>query len=211
MTVNASLLVNGSQIVTADGSSAGGSQGYARASIFGSTGVADPNIPGLPNSDDIAGADRFIHFGALETDPRSLYNIAAPTVIPVQFTTILGGNMSLNYTLTLFGRSSATVFRNSPSTESASSSMSANYTIRWGGISSVTDSNGVPLPDFTAIGASGFDYRRPAANVAAPEPGSFALVVLGLSAIVVFARGRTVSAGEASLPRARRKGTQCNA
>lgn len=50
-----------------------------------------------------------------------------------------------------------------------------DFTISWGGITAVTDSNGVPVESFTALSSEGFDY---AATV--PEPASGVLLGLGL-------------------------------
>ncbi|MDZ4659697.1 MAG: PEP-CTERM sorting domain-containing protein [Bythopirellula sp.] len=68
-----------------------------------------------------------------------------------------------------------TVFDNS-----FSSTFYANYghTLRWGGITSVTDAaTGEPIEGWTMTSASGFDYAHPAP---VPEPATVGLALLGL-------------------------------
>jgi len=58
-----------------------------------------------------------------------------------------------------------------------------DFIIPWGGISAVTDSNGVPVQSFTALNSEGFDYA-----LAVPEPTSGILLGLGLGALLTVRR-----------------------
>ena len=59
-----------------------------------------------------------------------------------------------------------------------------SHTLLWGGITSITDSLGNPVSDYTLTSLSGFDYRHAATDVtppppgSAPEPGTGALLLL---------------------------------
>jgi hypothetical protein len=61
--------------------------------------------------------------------------------------------------------------------------------LHWGGIQSVTDLNGNPIPDghWSIRSASGFDYSKP---FSVPEPSAFALASLGMLGIVATGRRR---------------------
>jgi hypothetical protein len=49
--------------------------------------------------------------------------------------------------------------------------------IYWGGIASITNSNGAPVTDFTAFGATGHDWVE--SSVPVPEPETYALLLGG--------------------------------
>ena len=69
----------------------------------------------------------------------------------------------------------------------------ANSTSLWGGITGVTDVNGDALTDWTVRSTSGFDYTKsliPPAVSAAPEPASWAMMILGLGAVGSLIRRR---------------------
>lgn len=66
---------------------------------------------------------------------------------------------------------------------------SFDQSLEWRGISSVTDSAGNPVASFTALSPDGFDY-----SVAVPEPGSIALVAIGLAGLARAGRARERSA-----------------
>jgi len=60
--------------------------------------------------------------------------------------------------------------------------------IYWGGIASITNSNGAPVTDFTAFGATGHDWVE--SSVPVPEPETYALLFAGLAVTGILARTR---------------------
>lgn len=74
---------------------------------------------------------------------------------------------------------------------SATATMAANApTIYWGGISQVTDWNGNVI-DYSVASASGFNYTLSALASPAPEPSTWALLIVGVAALGL--RGRAIS------------------
>jgi hypothetical protein len=69
--------------------------------------------------------------------------------------------------------------------------LTANFSssLKWGGIESVTDLEGNPIPreDWTITSESGFDYSRPF-DEQVPEPASLGLISLTIG--LVLARSR---------------------
>lgn len=119
-------------------------------------------------------------------------SVPAPSVIPVSFTTQLGSATGIQYTLDLQGYSSASFgFREcgggyGPCGAQASAALTADYahSLLWGGISSVTDSNGNPIVLSSALGETGFNYM----NAAVPVPAAVWLFGSGLLGLIGFAR-----------------------
>jgi len=60
--------------------------------------------------------------------------------------------------------------------------------IYWGGIASITNSNGAPVTDFTAFGATGHDWVE--SSVPVPEMEPCTLLFAGLAVTVILARTR---------------------
>jgi len=105
------------------------------------------------------------------------------TLIPVQMIMTDGMPYTIDYTLELQATSAANLGTTSRSPLSTAAYIDADFrqTLRWGGITSATDFfTGLPVPHYTLISASDFDYRNPV-----PEPGPGLLwmtAVLGLAA-----------------------------
>lgn len=66
------------------------------------------------------------------------------------------------------------------------------HSIYWGGISSVELSDGTVITDFSALGASGHDYRLSSIPASVPEPPPSTLLAAGLG-LVLLARRRQVT------------------
>ncbi len=67
-----------------------------------------------------------------------------------------------------------------------------DFTIGWGGITAVTDSNGVPVQSFTALSSDGFDYAVALPTAAAvPALGGPSAVMLALLLSALGSRGLT--------------------
>jgi hypothetical protein len=111
----------------------------------------------------------------------------APATIPVDEPFVSGIPFQVTYAMTA---SSDAVLVDGDSTNKetgvADSSARFSDTLAWGGITSITDSNGVPLTGWTVTSASGFDYSKPAVDT--PEPST--LVLLGLAAVSLTAATR---------------------
>lgn len=71
-----------------------------------------------------------------------------------------------------------------------------SLSLSWKGISGLWDANGQPVTDFTALNAQGVDYALAAA---VPEPGTWALMALGLALLAAFARHARKSHGAVSV------------
>lgn len=75
--------------------------------------------------------------------------------------------------------------------EQANSFVDLSHSFTWGGISQITDANGVPLSHYTALSATGggFDYVNAATPLSAvPEPASGLLMLLGAGAWALLRR-----------------------
>ncbi len=59
-----------------------------------------------------------------------------------------------------------------------------SHTLSWGGITSVTDANGLPVNDWTVTSGSGFDYSQ----AAAPEPSTFLQFAIALPSLLLARR-----------------------
>jgi hypothetical protein len=99
----------------------------------------------------------------------------APATIPVDEPFVSGIPFQISYTMTVEANAqlSNADLVHKQSGQAASSGKFAD-TLAWGGITSITDSNGVPLTGWTVTSASGFDYSKPAT---APEPSTLALLM----------------------------------
>lgn len=87
----------------------------------------------------------------------------APATIPVDEPFVSGIPFQISYTMTVEANAelSNADLVHKQSGQAASSGKFAD-TLAWGGITSITDSNGVPLTGWTVTSASGFDYSKPA-------------------------------------------------
>lgn len=76
-----------------------------------------------------------------------------------------------------------------PGSYSLAGLVDLSHSIYWGGITSITAANGAVISDFTAYGSSGHDWRLSSVP-AVPEPATHALMLFGLSALVLLKRRR---------------------
>ncbi|MEY2882677.1 MAG: hypothetical protein RL490_401, partial [Pseudomonadota bacterium] len=74
----------------------------------------------------------------------------------------------------------------------ATSDCALDRSIYWGGISNPVDQNGAPIVGFQLNGANGFNYNNasPLAPSAAPEPASWALLIIGFGLTGAMQRRR---------------------
>ena len=116
----------------------------------------------------------------------------APATIPVDEPFVSGIPFFVTYTMT--AESYTTLedgdFVHKESGQAASEADFAN-TLAWGGITSVTDSHGVPIAGWTVTSASGFDYSKPAT---VPEPSTFVLLAIALPSLLLARRHTAGSA-----------------
>ena len=128
------------------------------------------------------------------TGPSVSVNVEIPTIIPVTFTAHVGALTPIQYLMDMQGFAQSSVFRNSAANLFGSSEILGNYSnsLSWGGITSVTDSAGNLISDFTALGDDGFNYRNAFAPTATevPEPASFVLLLSGGLATLARRRRR---------------------
>jgi len=77
----------------------------------------------------------------------------------------------------------------SDSTESGLASAAAQFfnTFKWDGITSVTDSTGANVSNYTVTSVSGFNYELPAPEPV-PEPATWFLALSGIAAIAIWPR-----------------------
>ena len=117
------------------------------------------------------------------------------------FSFIITGGVSelFGARLALTGTASAkTVGRAAPGAVAASFAASFHDTLRWGGITNVTDlSTGLPVTHYTITSDSGFDYSQ-AAPI--PEPSASLFIALGLGALATTRKSAAISrAAQAAL------------
>ncbi len=104
-----------------------------------------------------------------------------PEIIRVRHVMNNGQSYTLAHTMQLFGNADAA----NGGTTAFSADFSAS--LKWGGVESVTDLAGNPIPseDWSIESESGFDYSRP---FVVPEPSSVLLVAIALSALRALRR-----------------------
>lgn len=111
---------------------------------------------------------------------------AAPGTFVFDLPVVFGETLYLSISGEVEARTGVGALFPGPAFVEALAAASLGNTIAWGGILALTDANGAPLSDFSAISPdTGFDYRN--AYVAVPEPGTSALV---LTSLVALARAR---------------------
>ena len=93
----------------------------------------------------------------------------------------VGGTIS--FSVSLFAEAKASDF-GARHTYTVGAAADFAHSANWGGITSLTDANGVPLTGVSVISPSGVDYTRPI-----PEPGAGLLVLAGCA--VILNRRRT--------------------
>ena len=140
---------------------------------------------GLPNDFHLAPFSGAVAAGAkaeahYPIGPSVSVNVEVPVVVPVVFTARVGSATPIQYVMDMQGFAQSSVFRNSASDLNSSSSIVGNYSnsLSWGGITTVTDEDGNPITDFTALGEDGFNYRNAFASTV-PEPASLVLLLSG--------------------------------
>jgi hypothetical protein len=153
-------------------------------SLIGSGSLEGDGLPVPPISGLYYGhvLENASHVGDIIDQPA---NITIPLTIFLR----QGQPTPFDYTLELKGSavaSSTSHDINSPTINpgaiSAFFDVDFSHTLKWGGITSVTDANtGEPIDGWTITSASGFDYSQPA-----PEPSTVMLAALGGLALVAL-------------------------
>jgi hypothetical protein len=114
--------------------------------------------------------------------------INPPSSIPVSFVVRVGSPFHLTITLDALASAVADsgIDPQNPGTASADSIADFSHTLSWGGITSVTDSDGNPITDWTVTSDSGFDYSQPFVDV--PEPSTLAFLAIALPGLLLVSR-----------------------
>ena len=99
-------------------------------------------------------------------------------IVPLTFSAISGLPIPLSVTLEADAIVGVTSFTTADG-GSADALSNFGHTLLWGGISSITDSKGNPISNWSVTSASGFDYSQPATEPV-PEPSTFLLLAIAL-------------------------------
>lgn len=114
---------------------------------------------------------------------NSYSNLSSPIVLNISV--VFGAQTSLSYTLDAL----AGAFVLTRGTDGSSVDSFVDYTLSWGGITSVYDASGNALSNFTATSASGFDYYRPVNGDSVSDTSStHALLGSALSGLFLLRR-----------------------
>ncbi len=123
--------------------------------------------------------------------PEQIFRLPAPSSIPVHTTMVVGELQQIGYSLRVSGNldTSASVAA-IPGTNTASFTSDYSHTLRWGGITSITDfETGEVLSGWTIKSDSGFDYSLPAP---VPLPATFPLLLASFTGLTRLRRTKTV-------------------
>jgi hypothetical protein len=104
--------------------------------------------------------------------------IGPPSVLPIPVLLTMKNGMPYTIDYSMSISATANFFSAAHTAGGARGEFLGNFsqTLRWGGITSITDELGRPIEGWAISSASGFDYSQPAP---APEPSSIALAALG--------------------------------
>jgi hypothetical protein len=110
------------------------------------------------------------------------------SILTLHIPVIFGSQATLSYTLDVL----AGAFVSSRPQQQQGSWVDSyvDYTLSWGGITGVFDSNGNSILNFTATSTSGFDYNRQTGSVA---DGSATLALLGGAVLCLVVLRRRIA------------------
>ena len=121
--------------------------------------------------------------------PEQHLRLPVPSSIPVHTTMVVGELQQIGYTLRAGGSLGAIASGAAiPGTNTVSFGSDFSHTLRWGGVTSITDfETGEVLSGWTIRSDSGFDYSMPAP---VPLPATLPLLLTSLAGLIRMRRGQ---------------------
>ena len=128
---------------------------------------------------------------AYDPSRTTSYSAGAVVNLPVSFNFVFGTPLTLGYSLVASSdaRGTGSYYKSAISGQ-ATAVADMSHTLAWGGIVSVTDSNGLVIPAYGLSSDSGLDYRVAAA---VPEPQTWMLLLAGMGVVGAAMRRRRLA------------------
>jgi hypothetical protein len=186
ITITSAWLLHGKNTTIADPHGTGTSDPVAYVTVLSDaklslagTGITNGGPPVLIAENEIYAVN-------IPGDSPYQIDIEPPSAIPLTFTAFSGILFQINVTLVAEASADVNSFDNITYNGGGSEATADfGHTLLWGGISSIKDSQGNPITNWSVTSDSGFNYAE-SADV--PEPSTFLLLTIGLSCLFLVRR-----------------------